>query len=182
MKIFGKTPGEYVRFAAGPLALTIVVGVLRYGLYQAGASVNMVKWLSVTTVSVIAILYYSVRVPVSRFGSYKQLLPLCLLQFAAASWIAGLAVVSGILTGADNIYTRPEYSSGGDGKNWGHAFGHFVVVPLAAGLVTWLVGCAILLVTKRLTEPRPAALPPAAEPPVAPAPPVEPSAPAAAVE
>jgi hypothetical protein len=152
MKIFGKTIGEYLRFAAGIVALVAVVGAARLGLSMAGVPVGAVKWLSVTTVALLGVVYLGIRTHTTGFGSYRQLLPLMVITLGAASWVSGLAVVLAIATGRDNIYSLPEYSGGQDGKTFFHAFAHFVIAPFVAGFIAWGLASLVMLVTKMSTR------------------------------
>jgi len=171
--VFGKTFGDYVRFAAGMLALVTIVAVLRFGLFQAGASVAHVKWLSVTVASFFGVFYLGVTTHTRGFGSYRQLLALLLLQQWVSQMIVITAIVLSALTGETNIYTRPEFGGGG-ANPWAHVAGHVVFGVVIATIVFWGFGSLVLWVTKRVTAPRtPAsALPPS--PPAPAAPPTEP--------
>lgn len=100
-------------------------------------------------------LYYGVAVHTQGFGSYKQLYPLVLFQSLLGEGLVALAVVLGILSSRDNIYTAPEYSGGGDGKTWLHGVAHLVVAAVVLPLITWGISSLVLLVTKKLA-PRPA--------------------------
>src|SRR5262245_45746270 len=84
MKIFGKTISEYVSFAKGILILVLVVGLARLILSLAGVANSADKFLSLTVVMLIGLLYFSIRVHTSGFGSYKQLLPVLALQWIAS--------------------------------------------------------------------------------------------------
>jgi hypothetical protein len=152
MRIFGKTAGEYLRFAAGILSLAVLVGAARLALSLAGAPVSVVKFVSVTAVILLGVVYFGVRTHTSGFGSYRELLPLMVLTVATASWISGFAVLLAIATGQDNIYSIPEYSGGGDGKTFFHAFAHFVLAPVIVGLIGWVLACLVMLVTKFATR------------------------------
>jgi hypothetical protein len=152
MRIFGKTSVEYVRFAAGILALAVLVGAVRLVLSLAGAPVSVVKFFSVTAVILLGVVYYGVRTHTSGFGSYRELLPLMVLTVATASWISGFAVLLAIATGQDNIFSIPEYSGGGDGKTFFHAFAHFVLAPAIVGLIGWVLACLVMFVTKLATH------------------------------
>jgi hypothetical protein len=152
MRIFGKTAGEYLRFAAGILSLAVLVGAARLVLSLAGAPVSVVKFVSVTAVILLGIVSYGVRTHTSGFGSCRELLPLMVLTAATASWISGVAVVLAIATGQDNIYSIPEYSGGGDGKTSFHAFAHFVLAPVIVGLIGWVLACLVMLGTKLATR------------------------------
>jgi len=149
MTLFGKSFGEYLRFQWFFLALTLAVGLARLVLSLAGAPTDTVKWLSVTVVSFVAFLYYSVAVHRRGFGSYRQLLVLILNQSITANLVVVLGIVIAIMTGQDNIFSIPEYSGGRDGKTWFHVLAH-IVFPVIASFVLWGLGSLILFVTKKV--------------------------------
>jgi hypothetical protein len=98
----------------------------------------------------MGVLYYSIRVHTSGFGSYKHLLPIFVLQSLAAQVIVVPGIVLAIFTGHDNIFSAPEYSFGADGKTWLHVGAHLVLGTTIAPLIGWLVGCLIMFATKKL--------------------------------
>ena len=157
MTVFGKPLSEYIGFAKVFLLLILIVGVARLGLSIAGIENATVKWLSITVVSLIGLVYYSIRVHTSGFGSYKQLLVLIFIQSVLAQAIIIAGIVIAIFTGRDNIFSAPEYSGGGDGKTWLHAGAHLVLGTIVGPLVTWLIGSLILLITKKVAPREPAA-------------------------
>ena len=73
-----------------------------------------------------------------------------LFQSVLGEGLVALAVALAILTGSDNIYTAPEYSGGGDGKNWLHVVAHVVIAVVVLPLVSWGVSSLIMLVTKKV--------------------------------
>ncbi|HEV2493242.1 MAG TPA: hypothetical protein VG204_09250 [Terriglobia bacterium] len=150
MKIFGKSLSEYLRFEKGFLILVLVVGLARLGLSLAGVPNATVKFVSLTVLLLLGLIYYSVRVHTSGFGSYKQLLPVLALPVI----LANLIIISGIMlamgTGKDNIFSAPEYSGGGNGKTWGHVAGHFIVMVVGP-IILWGIGSLIMLLTRKLT-------------------------------
>jgi hypothetical protein len=152
MRIFGKTAGEYLRFAAGVIALLVLVGLARLVLSLADVPVSVVKFVSVNAVALLGIVYLGARTHTSGFGGYGELLPLMIIIMAADSWMSGLAVLLAIVTGQDNIYTIPEYSGGQDGKTAFHAFAHFVIAPVVAGLIAWGLSSLVMLVTRFATR------------------------------
>jgi len=152
MTIFGKRLSEYVAFCKPFLALILVVGIGRLALSLGGVSASIVKWLSITAVTWIGIVYYSVRVHTSGFGSYKHLLPICVLQGVVGQAIIVSGIVIAILSGKDNIYSLPEYAFGGDGKTWLHVGAHLVFGTTIGPLVGWLVGCVIMFAIKKLAR------------------------------
>jgi len=151
MTIFGKRPSEYVAFSRLFLGVILVVGVTRLALSLAGVPNSIATWFSLTAVLWIGLLYYSIRVHTSGFGSYKQLLAVLVTLNLLAEAIIIAGIILAIVTGVDNIYSAPEYSFGSDGKSWLHVGAHMVLGTTVAPLMAWLVGCAIMFATKRLT-------------------------------
>lgn len=156
MSIFGKSHSEYFGFQRMVLAVVAAVALLRLALSLAGVPDASVKWLSVSWVGLLGIVYYGVRVHTAGFGSYRQLLPLIVIQNAVmqAIIIGGIALAIG--TGQDNIYTAPEFSvdirtgqSGVDGKNWLHAGGHAMFGLVLGSLIAWGIASLVLLITKK---------------------------------
>ena len=150
MSFFGKDLSEYYRFQKVILGLILIVGIARLGLSGAGVQTSTVKFISVIAVAVIGMIYYSIRVHTKGFGSYKQLLPLLFIQNLVVNVFVAIAIVASILTGKGNIYTAPEFSGGVDGKTWTHAGAHIFLATIAMTLVGWLVGSAILFITKKV--------------------------------
>jgi hypothetical protein len=150
MNIFGKRLSEYVAFSKLFLALILVVGIARLALSLGGVPNSTAKWLSITAVIWIGVLYFSVRIHTSGFGSYKHLLPICVLQSLVAQVVIVPAIVLAIFTGNDNIYSAPEFSFGQDGKTWFHVGAHLLIGTTIGSLVGWLVGCLIMFATKKL--------------------------------
>jgi len=148
--MFGKTVAEYLGFQKVVLALIVLAFVVRLGLSLAGTPNSVAKWVSVTVVLLAGVVYYGVAVYRSGFGSYKQLYPLMLFQSLLGEGLVALAIVFAILTGADNIYTAPEFSGGGDGKNWTHVLGHVVIAAVILPLLSWGIGSLVMLVTKKV--------------------------------
>src|SRR5262245_48632319 len=150
MTIFGKPLSDYVSFSKLFLGLIFVVGVTRLALSLGGVPNSAAKWLSMTAIAWIGVVYYAIRVHTSGFGSYRHLLPIYALQ----SWTTQLVVVPSIMlaifTGKDNIFSVPEFFFQGDGKTWIHVAGHLTLGTIVAPLIAWLVGCVIMFVTKRV--------------------------------
>jgi hypothetical protein len=153
MKIFGKRLLEYVSFEKGFLILVLVVGFARLGLSLAGIPNVTVKFISLTVLLLLGLIYYSVRVHTSGFGSYKQLLPVLALAVIVANLIVVFGIVLAMGTGKDNIFSAPEYSGGVNGKTWGHVGGHLIVMVVGP-LIFWGIGSLIMLITKKLTGSR----------------------------
>ena len=111
MTIFGKRLSEYVAFSKPFLGLILVVGIARLALSLAGVPNSAAKWFSITAVMWIGVLYYSVRIHTSGFGSYKHLLPICCPPELTAQVIIVPAIILAIFTGMTTFTVRPSLVS-----------------------------------------------------------------------
>src|SRR5437773_2011904 len=98
MTVFGKPLSEYVHFCRVFLGLILVIGIARLVLSVEGVPNSTAKWLSMTAAAWIGVVYYSIRVHTSGFGSYKQLLVICALLNWVAQAVAILGIVLAIVT------------------------------------------------------------------------------------
>lgn len=150
MTIFGKQLSEYFEFQKIILGLILVVGLARLGLSLAGVADASVKWLSISAVTLVGLVYCAIRVHTTGFGSYKHLLPLYFIQSLIGQLIIIAGIVIAISTGTDNIFSLPEYSGGGDGKTWLHAGAHLILGTTVGPLVSWLIGSILLFLVKKI--------------------------------
>lgn len=150
MTIFGKSVSQYVRFLGPILGFILVVGMARLLLSLAGVSVASVKYFSLTGAWLVGLVFCSITVHTKGFGSYKQLLALVGIQSLVAQAFTAAVVILAIVTGHDNIYSVPEFSGGNDGKTWGHVGAHLGLAAPILTLAGWLIGSAILFVTKKV--------------------------------
>jgi hypothetical protein len=149
--IFGKRLSEYVAFCKYFMLLIFAVGVARLALSIGGVPNSTAKWLSVTVMILIGLVYYAIRVHTTGFGSYKHLLPVTVLLNMAGEIVIVAGIVIAIFTGTDNIFSAPEYSGNQDGKTWLHAGAHLVLGLTVGPLVMWLIGCGIMFITKKVS-------------------------------
>jgi hypothetical protein len=151
MTTFGKPLSDYFAFCKPFLVLLPLVGIIRLALSLSGTPDTTARWFSMTALVWIAIVYYSIRVHTSGFGSYKQLLVICVLLNLSTQVISIGSIVLAILTDTNNVFSAPEAFFGSDGKNWTHALLHvFVGIPVGS-LVAWLIGSLILTVTRKVS-------------------------------
>jgi hypothetical protein len=152
MTVFGRRVSDYARFARVFLVLIVVVGLVRLALSLGGVPTQVARWASVTALIWLGTIYFAVRVHTSGFGSYRQLLPIFVLQAVAAQVVIVPAIVLAIVTGRDNIFSLPEFAFGGDGKTWVHVAAHLFLGTTVGPLIGWVVGCVVLFVTKKTTR------------------------------
>jgi hypothetical protein len=151
MNIFGKRLSEYAAFSRLFLILIPLAGITRLALSLGGEPNSTVKWVSITLVQWIALIYYAVRVHTTGFGSYKQLLVIFVLLNLVAQAVIISGIILAIVTGTPNIYSAPEYAFGADGATWLHVAAHLFIGTTAGSLVPWLIGSLILFGTKKLS-------------------------------
>lgn len=149
--MFGRKLSDYIRFDRWILILIAAVFLVRLILSLAGVPFTMNRWISINIVLLLGLVYCSVAVHTTGFGGYKQLFGLLLVQTVFAHALIALGILFGIFTGTDNAYTAPEVFGGANGRNLPHAGLHLIagfIVPLFG----WLIGAAILFVSKRLVR------------------------------
>jgi len=147
--IFGKPLSEYVRFQRVFLILIVVVGLARLFASLAGMPNATVRFLSITVIGIVGVFYYGIRVYTTGFGSYKQLLPLIVIQNVVTHGLVIAAIVLARLTHQVNIYSAPEY--GGNVAARYHILGHLLVGMVGFSLVAWLIASIVMWVTKRVS-------------------------------
>jgi hypothetical protein len=152
MTIFGKRLSEYAAFAKVFLALILLVGMVRLALSLGGVPNTTARWISISVVMWIGIVYFAVRVHTTSFGTYRHLLPIYALQSLAAQAVIVPAIILAILTGRDNIFSIPEYSFGSDGKTWAHVAAHLFIGTTVGSLVAWAAGSLVMFATSKLTR------------------------------
>ena len=155
--MFGKRLSQYLNFQKVALGLIAAVGLGRLGLSLAGLPDTTVTWLSLTVVGWAAALYYGVAVHTRGFGSYKQLLPLLIVQVVLVQAIAVAGILLSI-AGFPNIFAAPEYSGPPFARTpdqWSHLLAHVTIGIVAPVLLWWGVASLVLLITKRVAR-RPA--------------------------
>lgn len=149
MTIFGKKLSEYVAFQKLVLAIIVVVGLLRLGLSLAGVADATTKWLSMTAVVLVATIWYGIAVHTRGFGSYRQLLPLLVIQGIVANAIVIVGIAISAATGRQNIFTANEY--GGNLNPALHIGGHVLFGAIVGPLIGWAIASIVLFVTKKVT-------------------------------
>ena len=149
MKIFGKSISEYFAFQTPIVILILVVGLGRLGLSLAGLPTSTVRWLSLTALSLVGIIYCAVKVPRTGFGTYKHLLPLFVVQAATANIIIAGGIALATITGKENIYSLPDYSGPMAQSPWLHAGAHLLDGFVVGPLIGWLIGSAIMFFVKK---------------------------------
>jgi phosphatidylserine synthase len=151
MSIFGRRLSDYVKFCWPFLLLIALAGATRLALSLNGVSNSTARWFSMTALVWIGALFYSLRVHLSRFGSYKELLVVCAIMNLIAQAIAISGILLAIFTGTNNIFSAPEFAFGGNGATWFHLIAHLLVGTTLGSLMPWAVGSGILAGIRRFS-------------------------------
>ena len=147
--MFGKKLSDYVQFERWILLAVAAMWAIRLALSLTGTSFTITRWFSINIVLLFGLIYCSIAVHMQGFGSYKQLLGLLFIQIGLAHVLIAAGIVLGIVTGTNNAYTTPEVFGGNDGKSGLHVLAHLIAAVLLP-LIAWLIGSAILFVTRRM--------------------------------
>jgi len=147
--MFGKRLADYTRFEGWILLLLVAVFLVRLGLSLNGASYSQIRWFSMNLVLLVGLVYCSVAVHVRKFGAYRQLFGLVLVQNVLSHMLIALAIVLSMVTARPNVFTAPEVSGGSDGANVLHVVAH-VIGGFIVSVFAWLLGSVILFVTRKL--------------------------------
>jgi hypothetical protein len=150
MRIFGRDLSEYVAFSKWFIILIAIVGITRLALSLGGAPWDNVRWASMTGVLWISVVYLSIRVHTTGFGTYRHLLPVLALPNLTGQAISIVAIAIAIFTGTDNAFSVPEAAFGADGKTWAHLGAHLGIGTTVGTLVAWVTGCLVLFVSRKL--------------------------------
>ena len=152
MTIFNKPLSDYVAFCRAFLILIPLVGIARLVLSVNGVPNSTVRWVSMTGLMVIAVIYCAVRVHTTGFGSYRHLLVICALMNLTTQVVSIAGIVTARVSGRENIFSASEYSFGA-GSSLAHIAAHVFIGTTAGSLVPWLVGSLILAATRKLSAP-----------------------------
>jgi hypothetical protein len=148
--VFGKPLSAYVAILKPVLILLIIVGLARLGASLLGLPVSTVRWLAMNAVVWGGAIYLGAVAYTRRFGSYRQLLPLMLIQMVVFQAIAVLGILLAI-AGLQNIFAAPEYSFQAQSQ-WVHLLAHLTVGIVVPTLILWGVSSLVMWVTKKVAR------------------------------
>ena len=152
MKIGGHGLREHIQLLTPLFGLLGAVWLIRILLAAAGAPAMIIRFASLTVAGPVSVVLAAVLIHSRQFGSYPSVV---LCSFLLNAWVQLLiiaAVVFGTISGAENVYTAPEYSfPGHDPYHLRHILGHLTFGIGISSLVGAAEGCLLLWILRKLT-------------------------------
>ena len=151
MNICGRGLRDHVRLLAPLFGFITVVWALRWALAAAGVSHGLVRALSVTGATSLAILIAVWLIHTRGFGSYPNVVVASLLLVIFEQVIIVAAIVFSVLSRIDNVFTAPEFSIPvEDPYHLRHIVGHLTFGIGAGMLFGAATGCLMLWLLRML--------------------------------
>ncbi|MFN8006162.1 MAG: hypothetical protein U0V70_03890 [Terriglobia bacterium] len=145
MQVHGYGLRDHLRFLSPLLLLVLTVWILRLLLEIVSVPFWLSKLCSVTAASVLALLIAVFWIHTRRFGSYPNVVAVSFLINAWAHLLIILAIIFSVITGMENIFTRPEFSiKEDDAYHIRHILGHLTFGIGANTLLGAGMGCLLL--------------------------------------
>lgn len=151
MRIVGQRLRDHIRLLVPLFALLTAIWVLRL----LSAALNPPGWLlsilSVTVASSLCVMLAVLLIHVRQFGGYTNVVLSSLLINAWAEILIILAIFFSVLTGIENVFTRPEFSlPADDPHHLRHIYGHLTFGVGLGTLSGAAVGCLLLWLLRLL--------------------------------
>ena len=145
MKIHGHGIREHIQLLTPLLVFVLIVWFLRLLLSAVNTPLWFSKLFSVSAASVIALLIAIFWIHIRAFGSYPNVVMASFLVNAWTHLLIIVAIIFAVMTGAENIFTRPEFSiKGDDAFHLRHILGHLTFGIGANTLLGAGMGCLLL--------------------------------------
>lgn len=154
MKVCGHGLRDHVRLLMPLFGLIAFVWALRWALDAAGAPSGVVRAISVTGATSLAILIAVWLIHTRGFGSYPNVVIASLLLVVFEQALIIGAIAFSVITKTENIFTKPEYSTPNDPNHVRHILGQLTFGVGAGMLLGTATGCLMLWLLKKLVPPR----------------------------
>ena len=149
MKIFGHGLREHMQLLAPLFALIAAVWALRLVAGAAGVPPGLVRVISVTVASAVAVVLAAVLIHVRQFGSYPSVVMAVFLLVLWEQILIVCAIAFAILTRTQNIFLAPEFSSPRFTARQ-HMIGHLTFALGFDTLIGTVMGCFLFWMVRRL--------------------------------
>ena len=153
-QMFGHKIGEYIRFQRWILALIVLVFAVRLGASLAGRPNEEIRWISMSAVGAVALIYVAVAVHTKRFGSYKQLFGLLLISECPLSHSDCVSDSPWHCLPVRTTYSPLPSTLAARTERTGCMFWLTLLGGFLNAVVGWLFGWLILLITRKVAPAR----------------------------
>jgi hypothetical protein len=154
MNMCGRGLRDHIRFLAPLFGFIGVMWVLRLALDAAGAPAGLVRAMSLTGATSLAILIAVWLIHTRGFGSYPNVIVASLLLVIFEQLLIIIAIAFSVLTRIQNVFTKPEYSVPDDPSHLKHILGQLTFGIGAGVLLGAGTGCLMLWLLLRLVPRR----------------------------
>jgi len=154
MNMCGRGLRDHIRLLAPLFGFIAVIWALRWALDVAGAPHGIVRVLSVTGATSLAILIAVWLIHTRGFGSYPNVVLASLLLVVFEQALIVLAIVFSVVTRIDNVFTKQEYSIPDDPNHVKHILGQLTFGIGAGMLLGAATGCLMLWMLRMLVPAR----------------------------
>ena len=144
MNVCRRSLRDHIRLLTPLFGLITIVWALRWGLDAAGVSHGIVRILSLTAVTSLAILIAVWLIHKQAFGSYPNVVVASLLLVVFEQLLIIAAIGFSVITKTENVFTRPEYSPPDDPYHVKHILGQLTFGIGAGALFGAATGCLML--------------------------------------
>ena len=154
MNICGRGLRDHLRLLAPLFGLITIVWALRWGLDAAGFSQSLVRAVSVTGATSLAILISAWLIHTRGFGSYPNVVVASLVLVIWEQVIIVVAIVFSVISKIENVFTKPEFSMPNDPNHIRHIGGQLTFGIGYGILLGTATGCLMLWLLRTLVPTR----------------------------
>lgn len=154
MKMCGRGLRDHIRLLAPLFGLITLVWALRWALDAAGAPHGLVRALSVTGATSLAILVAVWMIHTRGFGSYPNVVVASLLLVVFEQALIVSAIALSVVSKTENVFTKPEFSRPDDPYHVKHILGQLTFGIGAGILLGAATGCLMLWLLRKLVPTR----------------------------
>jgi hypothetical protein len=154
MNMCGRGLRDHIRLLAPLFGFITVIWVLRWALDAAGAPHGLVRALSVTGATSLAILVAVWMIHTRGFGSYPNVVLASLLLVVFEQALIVIAIAISVASKTENIFTKAEFSMPDDPNHVKHILGQLTFGIGAGMLLGAATGCLMLWLLRMLVPAR----------------------------
>jgi hypothetical protein len=154
MNMCGRGLRDHIRLLAPLFGFITVIWALRWALDAVGAPHGLVRALSVTGATSLAILVAVWMIHTRGFGSYPNVVLASLLLVVFEQTLIVIAIALSLASKTENVFTKPEFSMPDDPYHVKHILGQLTFGIGAGMLLGAATGCLMLWLLRTIVPAR----------------------------